>query len=73
MSKNQTLESHVCQPLPSNIRSSPVVSPQPNASRPFSQQDILDDVPMYIGQSNVTAAEAVGQLLVVDSDLALPY
>ena len=49
----------------------PIIScgqPQPNASRPFSQQDILDDIPMYIGQSNVTTTEAVGQLLVVDPE-----
>ena len=45
-----------------------VVRPQSNDSRPSSQQDIFDDVPMYIGQSNVTTAEAVGQLLVVDPE-----
>ena len=33
-----------------------------------SQQDILDDIPVYIGQANVTATEAVGQLLVVDPE-----
>ena len=40
----------------------------PNAPRQSSQKDVLDDVPMYIGQSNVTAAEAVSQLLVVDPE-----
>jgi hypothetical protein len=44
------------------------VRPQPNDSRPSSQQDILDDLPVYIGQSNVTSTEAVGQLLVVDPE-----